>query len=132
STRARVDSATSPLPFRAFEAVAIDTPARAATSLSVTALVVVLSLMRLLLKGYRADRLTSRRSSRYTLSKGFSFSFGEPGATQGRAKESTCTSHDTAPCSARQPPPWLRECWRAASPPARPRTTAAQIGRASC
>src|SRR5690606_26041544 len=47
STRARVDSATSPLPFSAFEAVAIDTPARAATSLSVTALVVVLSLIRL-------------------------------------------------------------------------------------
>src|SRR5690606_3506416 len=84
------------------------------------ALVVMLSLIRLLLKGYRDDPLTVRRSSRYTLSKGFSFSFGEPEATRRRAKESPCTSHDTAPCCARQPPPWLRECWAAASPAARP------------
>src|SRR5690606_22423839 len=45
-TRARVDSATSPRPFNAFEAVEMDTPARAATSLSVTGRVVVLSLIR--------------------------------------------------------------------------------------
>src|SRR5690606_39131011 len=75
--------------------------------------------------GYRDDPLTVRRSSRYTLSKGFSFSFGEPEATRRRAKESPCTSHDTAPCCARQPPPWLRECWSAASPAARPPTTTA-------